>query len=264
MRRSASEQRDPATRDGRAAGAAVRLDDVAVDGHGPLTQDGGVDHAPQRPADEPLDLVRAAAQLALGALALAALGRGAGQHRVLGGDPAGALAPQVRRDAVLDGRGAQHVRAADPDDHGRGGPLLDVQLDGHRPHLGRRSSIVPEPDPTTDAHLVPSCCGLLIPSRRFLAFDVLPQLIERVEPQRLELQVPLPGQSLDTREPARELATRRPQRGLGVDAQLARHVDEHEHQVTVLLDPVRLVGRRSSSVASSATLSMTPSRSGQS
>ena len=105
-------ERDPATGDRGAARAAVRLEHVAVDGHGPLAQDRRVHHAPQRPPDEPLDLVRPAAQLALDRLALAALRGGARQHRVLRGHPADALAAQVRRDAVLDGRRAQDMRAA--------------------------------------------------------------------------------------------------------------------------------------------------------
>ena len=46
---------------------------------------------------------------------------------------------------------------------------------------------------------------------------------------------------LDVREAAGELGTRRAQRGLGVDAQLARQVDDDEQQVAELLASLRVV-----------------------
>ena len=52
-------QRHVAAADRRAAGAAVGLDHVAVDPDRALAERGEVDHRPQRPADQPLDLDRA-------------------------------------------------------------------------------------------------------------------------------------------------------------------------------------------------------------
>ena len=68
-------------------------------------------------------------------LALGPLGRGPRQHRVLGGDPAGALAAEVRRDAVLDRRRAQDLGVAEPDEARALGPLLDAERERHRPEL---------------------------------------------------------------------------------------------------------------------------------
>ncbi len=106
---------------------AVGLEDVAVDGDRPLAEPGQVDDPAERAADEPLDLVGPAADPALGRLALAALGGRPREHRVLGGDPAGALAPEMGRDAVLDRGRAQDLRVADPDPARALGPLLDPE-----------------------------------------------------------------------------------------------------------------------------------------
>ena len=54
-------QRHPAAGDGRRARAAVGLDDVAVDGDLPRTERAHVDRCAQRSADQPLDLLTAAA-----------------------------------------------------------------------------------------------------------------------------------------------------------------------------------------------------------
>ena len=79
------------------------------------------------------------------------------------------------------------------------GPLLDVELDRDRAQLGRRPTIRPEPDATTDAHRVASPAATGSPGR-FLALGVLPQLVERIEPQRLQLQAAFAGEPLDARE----------------------------------------------------------------
>ncbi len=81
-------QGDVGAADARRAGAAVGLQDVAVEGdlhlaHGPQVGDG-----PQRPADQPLDLLGPARLASPGRLPVDALRAGPGQHRVLGGDPA--------------------------------------------------------------------------------------------------------------------------------------------------------------------------------
>ena len=118
---------DVAAGDRRRPRPAVGLEDVAVDRDRPLAEPGQVDHAAQRAPDEPLDLVGPAADPALDRLALGPLGGRPRQHRVLGGDPAGALAAQVRRDAVVDRRRAQDLGVADPDPARALGPLLDAE-----------------------------------------------------------------------------------------------------------------------------------------
>ena len=112
---SAARERDVAAGDRRGARAAVGLEHVAVDGDRALAEPREVDDAAQRAADQALDLVRPAADAALGRFAVGALGGGARQHRVLGGDPARALAAEMRRDAVGDRRRAQDLGVAHPD-----------------------------------------------------------------------------------------------------------------------------------------------------
>src|SRR5206468_2443248 len=74
-----------------------------------------IDRRAQRASHEPLDLERAPAGTALEALAAAALGRGAREHRVLGGDPALLLAEQVTRHALLDRRETEYLGVAEAD-----------------------------------------------------------------------------------------------------------------------------------------------------
>ena len=66
-----------------------------------------------------------------------AVGAGVGrarQHRVLGGDPAGALALEPARHALGEGRGAQHPRAPELDEDAALGVVEPVAGD---PHLAR-------------------------------------------------------------------------------------------------------------------------------
>src|SRR5271166_969042 len=72
--------------------AAVRLQHVAVDGHRALPQTLEVHDRPQRPADEPLNLLGAARLFTAGRFARRARMRRPGQHAVLGGHPALRLA----------------------------------------------------------------------------------------------------------------------------------------------------------------------------
>ena len=110
-------ERDVGAGDGRGARAAIGLQHVAVDRDRALAERAQIDDGAQRAADEPLDLLRAPALLALGGFARGARVRGARQHAVLGGDPALALAAQERRHAFLDAGGAQHARIAELDQH---------------------------------------------------------------------------------------------------------------------------------------------------
>jgi hypothetical protein len=57
-------QRDPAAGDRGAAGAAVGLDHVAIDGDLPFAQRRAVDPGAQGASDQPLDFLRASALLA--------------------------------------------------------------------------------------------------------------------------------------------------------------------------------------------------------
>ena len=123
-----SRQGDIRSGDRRGARAAIGLDDVAVEGDRPLSQPRQIHHGAERATDQPLDLVRPAADPALAGLALAALGPGTGKHAVLRGHPSGALAAQEGRDAILDGRGAHHPRVADADQHRS---LRELEVVGH-------------------------------------------------------------------------------------------------------------------------------------
>ena len=106
-------QGHPGTTDGRGAGAAIGLDDVAIQGQGALPQGLEVHRLAQGAADEALDLQGATPLLALGRLAGGALAGGAGQHAVLRRDPAAALTLEKGRDPLLDAGGAQHAGVAE-------------------------------------------------------------------------------------------------------------------------------------------------------
>ena len=67
----------------------------------------------KRAADQPLDLDGAAALLAGRGLAAGALGGGARQHAVFGGDPAAALALEPGRQPLLQAGGHQHMGIAE-------------------------------------------------------------------------------------------------------------------------------------------------------
>ena len=94
-----------------------------------------VDDRPQRAADEALDLVGAAGGPAPARLALAAGGGGAGQHAVLGGDPALALALQERGHPLLDAHGADDLGVADLDEDRAFRVLGVAPGEGDRPEL---------------------------------------------------------------------------------------------------------------------------------
>src|SRR4051794_9623936 len=87
MPRTASE-RDVRPGDGRRSGAAVGDEDVAVDRDAGPTERAQAHAGTQGTADQPTDLGCATADLAPDGLPVVAGVGGAGQHRVLGGDPA--------------------------------------------------------------------------------------------------------------------------------------------------------------------------------
>jgi len=118
QRRYSVYERHIGARDGGRARAAVGLDHVAVQRDDALAERGAVHAGAQRAPDEALDLHGAPALAAARGFALGAVGGGAGQHAVFGGDPALALAAKPRRHAFLDGRGAQHLGVAEGNQHG--------------------------------------------------------------------------------------------------------------------------------------------------
>jgi len=110
-----------------------------------LAQRNEVRDRAQRATDQALDLLGAPALLPLGGLAVDALGRGAGEHRVLRGHPAATLAPQPRRHPLLDRRGAQDARPPELDEHRPGGELREVASERQRPQLVRLAPVPSDP-----------------------------------------------------------------------------------------------------------------------
>src|ERR1700730_11607405 len=102
---------------GRRAGAAIRLQHIAVDAHGAFPQTLEVDHRPERTSDQALDFLRAARLFAAGRLAGRPRVSCPRQHAVFGGHPALSLAAQKRRHAVFDTGRAQDSRRAEADQH---------------------------------------------------------------------------------------------------------------------------------------------------
>ena len=126
--------------DGGGARAAVGLDHVAVEDDGALAQGVHVDDGAQAAADEALDLVGAAADLAAFAFSWGAGDGGAGQHGVLGRDPAAAGVAQPAGDALLDGGVGEHAGVAEGDQDGAFGGLDEAGSERERPELGRGSA----------------------------------------------------------------------------------------------------------------------------
>ena len=91
-----------ATGDRGCTGASVRLQYIAVDFYLALAQLAEIGHCSQAAADQPLDLLRAAALPAAGRLAVGARRRRTRQHPVFRGDPALAGIAQKRRHPLLD------------------------------------------------------------------------------------------------------------------------------------------------------------------
>ena len=89
-------------------GPPVGLQHVAVHRHLHFAEGHHVTHRPQRPPDEPLDLLGAPGLLSLGRLAGDPLAGRTREQRVLGGDPPLATAPHPRGDPLLDRGRAQH------------------------------------------------------------------------------------------------------------------------------------------------------------
>ena len=102
---------------GRCAGTAIGLYDVAIDGDGVFPEGGQIDCGTQGAADQALDFNGAAALFAAGGFPTHAAAGGARQHAVFGGDPALAFAPQERGYLVFDGGGADNLGVAEFHQH---------------------------------------------------------------------------------------------------------------------------------------------------
>ena len=115
-----------------AARAAVGLQHVAVDVDGALAERREVDNAPQRAADQTLDLDGAPVRTTARGVALLALpGRG-GEHPVLRRHPAPARAGKPAGHALLRRGGADHSRLAHRDQRRAGRRAHESRLDHGR------------------------------------------------------------------------------------------------------------------------------------
>ena len=111
-------QRHPGAGDAGGAGAAIGLQDVAVDVDLALAHGRQIDHGAQRPADQALDLLGAARLLAArGFTVRAGMGR-ARQHAVFGRHPAAARIAQERWHFLVDRGGAENMGIAEFDQAG--------------------------------------------------------------------------------------------------------------------------------------------------
>src|SRR5690606_8254871 len=136
-------QGDVGARDRRRPRPAVGLEDIAVDLDGVLAQRAVVDDRAQRPADQPGDLVGAAADAALDRLPVGAgVGR-RGEHRVLRRHPpeTGALAPARH---ALGGRGGtQDAGPAELDQHRAGRVIEPVPGEADRAQFVVGAAVLP-------------------------------------------------------------------------------------------------------------------------
>src|SRR5438309_868573 len=145
-------ERDEAAGDRGRPRAAVGLDDLAVDYDAPRTERLQIDRRAKRAADKALDLEGPPARAPGDALALAPLGRAARKHRVLRGDPPGALALEEFRHTFLERRETQHLRVAEGDLGGAFGELRDPDVDGDRTKGRGRAAIRPRKGHAVSSH----------------------------------------------------------------------------------------------------------------
>lgn len=128
-------QSNPAARDGSGSRAAVRLDDVAVDGNLLFPKRAQVHHGAKRAADQALDFLGAPALLAGRSFALHPITGRARQHAVFGRHPALAAVAKPCRRLLLKARGAEDVGVAEADEAGPFRMFREVALEGNLAHL---------------------------------------------------------------------------------------------------------------------------------
>src|SRR2546426_767740 len=131
---------------------AVGLDDLAVDHDAARSERLQIDRRAQRAADEALDLERATARASRDALALAAFGRAARQHRVLRGDPSGALAFEELRHALLKRRETEHLGVTERDLRRPFGELRHAYVDRDRPKRRGCAAVRPRESHAVSSH----------------------------------------------------------------------------------------------------------------
>jgi hypothetical protein len=125
------------TGDRGGAGAAIGLEDIAVDTEGALAELGQIHDGTKAAANETLDLDAAPIRATAGAVALFAVERGVGQHGVLGGEPAARhiLHLHPAGNLILDGGRANNAGIAKGDEHGGVGVRGDVENEFDRTEL---------------------------------------------------------------------------------------------------------------------------------
>src|SRR5215472_11987769 len=128
-------QRHESSRNGSRAGAAIGLNDVAIESNGSLAQLLEIDHSTQRASDQALDLVRASALPSPRSFARSTGQRRSRQHAVFGGDPAFTRALQERGHGFIDGSRANHPRVSNLNQGGALSGRDEIGRDVHGPHL---------------------------------------------------------------------------------------------------------------------------------
>src|SRR5947207_980226 len=131
----------PRAADRRTAGAAVRLQHVAVEPERPLAARLEVGDRPQRASEQAVDFDRPPALPAARGLSLGALARRRRQERVLGRHPAASLPLQPARDALFDRSGAEHLRLALGVEHRAVWLLEPARLELDRAQLVRAPAV---------------------------------------------------------------------------------------------------------------------------
>src|SRR5947209_2420486 len=138
-------QRDPRAGDGGGAGAAVGLNDVAIDRDLALSERRQIEHGTQAAPDEALDLDGAAALFSARRLPARALRRRTRQHAVFGGNPAARLSLEPWRQAVLQCGRDQHMGIAELHEAGTLGIFHDAAFERYGTQLVLLSAAWPHP-----------------------------------------------------------------------------------------------------------------------
>ena len=136
-------ERDPGARDRSGTRASVRLQHVAIDPHAALAEGPQIGDRAQAAADQPLDLVRAAADSSARGLALHACVRGAREHAVLRGDPPPSRIFEECGNALLDGCRTHDPRLPHLDQSRALGMATEARDDFDAAKLARTATIGP-------------------------------------------------------------------------------------------------------------------------
>ena len=217
-------ERDAGTCDGRGAGAAIGLQDIAVDLHGAFAETLGVDGGPERTTNQSLDLNASAALFAARCFTVRARVGGCGKHAVFRGHPTPAPPAQERRNPGFDTRGANHLRVAELDKDRARGMLREIPAENHRSELVRRTTTRAVYIHGVGASWVPwaDYNGSMVAS--MTAFgraegDLVDWEVRSVNHRYLEISFRMPEPFRDLEPELRELVASRVQRGK-IDATL--------------------------------------------